>query len=162
MTDYQIQASSRKCCVTNRALASGEKYYSVLVDREGKLVRLDYSVEAWQGPPEGFFSYWIGTVAVPETNRRRPPIDDEMLLDCFWRLDGQVEPGRIRFRYILALLLMRRRRLIFDETKQEVGQELLLLHCPKTGEKTQVINPCLSVQEMESVQEEVFEALGWD
>ena len=161
MTDYQIQASSRKCCVTGRVLAGGEKYFSVLVDQEGKLVRLDYSVEAWQGAPEGAFSFWKGTIATPE-GRRRPPIDDEMLMDCFQRLDGQTEPGRIRFRYIIALLLMRRKRLAFEEAQQDAGQEVLVLRCNRTGAKFQVLNPCLTDEELMSVQEEVFQTLGWE
>jgi hypothetical protein len=161
MLDYQIQSSSRQCCVTGRALRSGEKYYSVLLDQAGKLVRQDYSVEAWKGPPEGAFSFWMATTATPET-RRRPPIDDEMLMDCFQRLDGQPEPGKIRFRYIIALLLMRRRRFKFESARQEAGQEVLVLRCTRTGAETQVVNPCLTEQEMVTVQEEVFQTLGWE
>jgi len=161
MTDYEIQASSRKCCVSGRELRSGEKYYSVLLDQAGKLVRNDYSVEAWKGPPEGSFSFWMGTIAAPDS-RRRPPIDDEMLMDCFGRLEGQPEPAKIRFRYILALLLMRRRRFKFEETRQEAGLEILVLRCTRTGAETEVINPCLADHEMAAVQEEVFQTLGWE
>jgi hypothetical protein len=160
-TDYQIQGSSRKCCVSGRELRSGEKYYSVLLDLDGKLLRQDYSVEVWKGPPERSFSFWMGTIAAPES-RRRPTIDDEMLMDCCQRLDGQTEPGKIRFRYIVALLLMRRRRFKFEESRQDVGQEILVLRCTRTGAETQVINPCLTEEEMGKVQEEVLQALGWE
>jgi hypothetical protein len=160
-TDFQIQAPSRRCCVTGRELQTGEKYYSVLIDQSGKLVRQDYSIEAWKGPPEGAFSFWLARVPAAET-RRRPVIDDETLLDCFARLEEHADPGKVRFRYIVALLLMRRKRLKFEEARQEAGQEVLVLRCPRSRDEYQVVNPCLTEQEMASVQDEVFQALGWE
>ena len=56
MTDYQIQASSRRCAATGREIAPGERYYSVLLDQGSSFVRQDFSLEAWQGPPPGTFS----------------------------------------------------------------------------------------------------------
>ena len=148
--------------MTGRELQTGENYYSVLLEESGKLVRHDYSREAWQGPPPGAFSFWMGKIAAPE-GRKKPLIDEEMLLDCFQQLDGQTEPGRIRFRYVLALLLMRRRRFRFDEgAQQESGQEVLVLRCGRSGTQHRVINPALTEEETASVQEEVFRALGWE
>lgn len=161
MMDYQIQGSTRRCCVTGRDLTPGEKYFSVLVDREGKFVRQDYSKEAWQGPPPDAFSFWMARVSTPES-KRRPPIDDEMLMDCFLRLDGQTDPGRIRFRYVVALLLMRRRRFRFEEAEHEAGQEVLVLRCVRTGTSHRVLNPCLADEELAAVQDEVFQTLGWE
>jgi hypothetical protein len=161
MTDYQIQASTRRCFATGRELRVGEKYFSVLLEQDGKMVRHDYAAEAWQGPPEGAFSFWMSKVVAPTANRK-PPIDDEMLLDCFQRLDGQAEVSRIRFRYVLALLLMRRKLLRFEEVRHEAGQELLILRTIKTGVEYPVVNPCLTEPEMVTVQDEVLQALGWD
>jgi hypothetical protein len=161
MIEYQIQPNTRRCSVTGRELHPGERYFSVLLDEGGKLLRRDYSAEAWQGPPDGAFSFWVGRIAAPQ-GRRRPAIDDELLLDCFQRLDGQDEPGRVNFRYVLALLLMRRRRLKFEETRQEGPHEVLCLRCTRTGARHQVVNPCLTEEEMATVQEDVFQALGWE
>src|SRR5438874_495900 len=105
--DYQLQPNSRRCSASGRELKPGEVYFSVLLDEGGKFVRRDYGREAWQGPPEGAFSFWSGRVPAREADRR-PPVDDDLLLDCFARLEGQSEPARVSFRYVLALLLMRR------------------------------------------------------
>ena len=35
MTEYQIQANSRRCVLTGRELLPGEKFYSVLLDEAG-------------------------------------------------------------------------------------------------------------------------------
>ena len=161
MLDYQIQPSTRRCCVTGRELAPGEKVFSVLLDENGKFVRKDFSEEAWQGPPPTAFSFWVGRVHAGD-KKRRPPIDDELLLDCFGRLDGAIETEKVSFRFVLALLLMRRRRLKFEEARTEDGQEVLYLRCNQTGARQRVVNPNLTEEETASVQQDVFHALGWE
>jgi hypothetical protein len=160
MIDYQIEVNTRRCAVTGRELRPGDRYYSVLLDEGGQFHRRDYSSEAWQGPPEGAFSFWTGHIPADEQNRR-PPIDDDLLVDCFQRLEGDSDPGRVRFRYVVALLLMRRKRFKFEEARKEGEQEILLLRCVRTRDQYRVINPRLTETEMEAVQEEVFKVLGW-
>jgi hypothetical protein len=161
MIDYQIQAITRRCTATGRELRPGERYYTALLDVDGRFVRQDYSAEAWQGPPEGVFSFWMGRVPADDEGRR-PRIDDELLLDCFQRLEGQTGPDKVNFRYVVALLLMRRKRLRFEETRLLDGQEILCLRCVKTRTLYQVVNPRLTEDEMAAVQDEVFKVLGWE
>jgi hypothetical protein len=161
MIEYQIQPSTRRCCVTGREMQPGERCFSVLLDEGGKLLRRDYSPEAWQGPPAGAFSFWAGHVPLPEA-RRRLAFDDELLLDCFAQLEGQTEAARINLRYVVALLLMRRRRFQFEEAQPEGDGEVLTLRCTRTGVRHRVVNPGLTEEEMAAVQEDVFRALGWE
>jgi hypothetical protein len=161
MTDYQIEAITRRCAATGRELRPGEKFYTALLDVDGKFVRRDYSGEAWQGPPAQAFSFWVGRVP-PQDQARRPRIDDELLLDCFQRLQGQAEADKVNFRYVIALLLMRRKRLKFEEARTAAGQEILCLRCGKTRTLYEVLNPRLTEEQMAAVQDEVFKVLGWE
>jgi hypothetical protein len=161
MTEYQIQPNTRRCAITGEELRPGEKFYTVLLDQDGKFVRQDYSSAAWTGPPEGAFSFWAGRVPAEEAERR-PRINDELLLDCFVRLQGETEPGRVSFRYVIALLLMRRKRLKFDRVQMDGEQEILHLRCARTGAAYEVLNPRLTEDEMVAVQDEVFRVLGWE
>jgi hypothetical protein len=160
MTDYQIQPNTRHCVVSGRELKPGEKVYSVLLDEGGKFVRQDYAAEAWQGPPAGAFSFWSGRVPAAEQSRK-PRIDDDLLADCFQRLEGQNELTQVNFRYVVALLLMRRKRFRFEEARVEDGQEVLRLRCTRTGAQYDVVHPPLTEDEMIAVQDEVFKVLGW-
>ena len=160
MTDYQIQTNTRKCSITGRELQPGEKYFSVLFDENGAFVRRDYCAESWTVVPEGAYSFWAGRLPL-ESDARRPPIDDEMLFDCLRRMEAEIEPAKIKFRYVVALLLMRRKRLKFVETRHEDDRDLLILQSAQKGERITVIDPQLSDQEMNAVQDEVFEVLGW-
>ena len=159
VTNYQLQATSRHCVRTGRELEPGDRFYSVLYDRGAAFVREDCSVEAWQGPPADAFSFWQGRI--PEGNQpRRIQVDESLLIDCMVRLAGETTPQKINFRYVLALLLMRRKRLKFEEVVSVEGQEHLSLRCTKTRKVYRVLNPQLSDAQMVEVQEEVQNVLG--
>jgi hypothetical protein len=161
MTEYQIQPNTRRCIVSGRELKPGERFYSVLLEEDGKFVRKDYAAEGWPGPPSDAFSFWAGRVP-PAGARRRPPIDDDMLLDCFQRLEDRRDPAGENFRYVLALLLMRRKRFKFEEARHEDGREILVLRCARTGARHEVADPRLSDEEAAAVQDDVFQAFGWE
>jgi len=160
MIDYEIQANTRRCAATGQELRAGERVYTVLVEQDGKFVRQDYSSAGWQGPPDGAFGFWVGRVPA-EGEQRRLHIDEDLLADCFERLEGQTDPSRINFRYVVALLLMRRKRFKFEEVRTEDEQEVLYLRCARTRNQYRVVNPRLTDPEMNAVQEEVFKILGW-
>lgn len=159
--DYHIQPSTRRCAVTGRELQPGEKYYTTLLEQKQQFVRQDYSLEAWQGPPPGAFSFWLGQVP-SGSEPRRLHIDEEMLLDCFHRLEGQTEPARLNFRYVVTLLLMRRKRLKFEDVRVRDGQEWLIVYSSRDKKKYEVCNPRLTEDEIAAVQDEVFKVLGWE
>src|SRR2546421_6827727 len=154
MSDYQLQPNSRRCSVSGRELKPGETYFSVLLDEHGRFVRREYSREAWQGPPDGAFSFWCGKVPTREQDRR-PPVDDDLLLDCFTHLEGQNEPARVNFRYVLALLLMRRKRLKFEDPRTEAGHEMLRLRCAAPKATHKVANPARSDEQTQARHEDV-------
>lgn len=161
MTEYQFQAPTRRCEASGRELKPGERFYTVLIDDGGRFVRHDYSAEAWTGPPPGTFSFWAGRVP-PQDEKARPRIDDDLLLDCLHRLEGQTEASRVSFRYVVALLLMRRKRLKFEAARTDGDTEVLVLRCPRTREAFEVVNPLLTDEAMATVQEEVCKVLGWE
>jgi hypothetical protein len=159
MTGYQIQDSTLRCARTGRELQPEEKYYSVLFVRDNAFVREDISLDAWQGPPDDAFSFWRARVP-PRGQTRRIVVDDEVLLDCLNRLADELDPPRLNFRYVLALLLMRRKRLKFEDVKTEDGQEYLLLRCSRTRTLHRILNPQLTEPQIAGVQDEVQKILG--
>jgi len=161
MTEYQIQPHTRRCTATGRELRAGERYYTALLEEGDQFVRQDFSSEAWQGPPAGAFSFWSGRVPEPDQTSK-PRFDDDVLEECFHRLEGQNEPSRVNFRYVVALLLIRRKRFRFDQTIEEDGVETLQLSNIRTGDRHLVMNPQLSDEQMAEVQAEVFRVLGWN
>src|SRR5207248_6026269 len=102
------------------------------------------------------FSFWAGRVP-PPAEKPRPRFDDDLLEECFHRLDGQTDPGRVNFRYVVALLLVRRRRFKLEAAASDAVT--MTVRCVRTGERHAVTNPQLSEDEMLQVQDEVFQVL---
>lgn len=125
--DYEIQSCTRRCAVSGRELAPGEAYYSALVPEGEGWRRYDYAPEAWQGPPPEAVGWWKSQR--PDERRTRWAPND-VLLDFFDQLEGQAENQDLR--YVLALLLVRRRVMRLEETEpQPEGGEVLVLECPR-------------------------------
>jgi hypothetical protein len=116
---YEIGRAAPVCAATGHPLTPGTPIVTALVEAPGEehLRRVDTSAAAWEAGtrPPGVFAFW--RTVVPEGTRKHGVVlDDEALMDLFHSLDGG-DPGenddrRSAFRYVVALLLVRRRRLI--------------------------------------------------
>ena len=127
--DYEIRRCSRHCAKTGRDLAPGEEFYSVLFAEGAEVVRADYSVEAWEGPPEGAVGWWKSQIPNPQATRVRLA-PNEVLLQLFDQLEGQ--PDKQDMRYVLSLLLVRRRVMRTEESEVDSeGRPMLVLYCPR-------------------------------
>lgn len=113
--DEELAACSRRCAASDAPLAPGQSYYSVVLPENGQLVRRDFAAEAWQGPPEGAVAWWKATAPQAVTAPRLAP--EDMLLQLFERLAGSPEERELR--YLLGLLLLRKRLLRFVEARHD-------------------------------------------
>jgi hypothetical protein len=161
VTEYDVQAPTRTCTATGRELKPGERFVGVLLDEAGKLVRRDFAAEAWTAPPPGAIAYWSGRVPAAD-KPRKPAFNEALLLDCFDRLADAAEPNKVHFRFVVALLLMRRKRLKFEDTKRTAAGDVLLLRDARTGSRVEVTDPRLTDDEVAAVQAEVFNVFGWE
>ena len=161
MTNYQIHGPARVCAATGRELKAGEKVFSVLRDQDGQFVRTDFAADAWPGIPVGAVAWWAGRIA--EAGRSaKPAINDDLLADCFEHLSGTTDPARLRFRYVVALLLMRRKRFKFEDARKKGETDTLVVRDAKSGRRHEVEDPQLTDPEMDAVRDEVFRVLGWE
>lgn len=161
-TEYALEPLSRVCSTTGTPIGPGERFYAVLVEQAGQWVRKDYSAAGWPGaaPPEAVAS-WTGK-APTSTAYRKPSFDDDLLVNCFRQLEDTADPQRLKFRYVVALLLMRRRRLKFEDiVRADDGQLWLIVRDAQNGARGQVLDPRLTEAEIEQLQDEVFQVLGW-
>jgi hypothetical protein len=115
-THYQVSRPTGVCAASGEPLQPDSVCVATLCDRpedEG-FDRLDFSLEAWEAGarPERLFSFWRSVVAPPNASRRLL-VDDEVLRDLFMRLAEDDRPQRVAFRFVLALILMRKRLLRF-------------------------------------------------
>jgi hypothetical protein len=150
---YDIAGSSKRCARSGNALQPGERYMAVLFERDGQLVRQDIGLSAWTTAPEDAFAWW--QTRVPADGPKPAVIDDGLVYDCFLRLEGETEPQKANFRYVLALWLLRKRKFKFEEVQRDNGQDWLLLKESKTRKMHRVLDPHLNEEAISQVQEEV-------
>jgi hypothetical protein len=122
--DYHLRPIGKTCAVTGGPLVPGTRCHSVLVEREGELARLDIADEAWAGPPEGTIGHWVTLVPQP-TSSRPKPLDADALMTCFEQMCDDASPANEKFRYILALLLLQRRKLQLTGGREENEDQYL-------------------------------------
>lgn len=155
--DFEIQRCTRRCAATGRELAPGEEFYSVVTSEGANVVRHDYASEAWQGPPPKAIGWWKSQIPSPETKRKHWAPNDVML-QFFDELAEQ--PDKQDMRYVLALLLTRRRVMRMEETEHAPQQgEVLVLYCPRRDATYRV--PAVAPDELRisQIQEELARLL---
>ena len=126
MIDFEVTRSSRHCAASGRELAEGEEFYSVLVQEGGDIRRQDYSAECWVEPTAPVVGWWKSRVPVAAAKRARMAPSD-VLVEYFNALERVADKQDAR--YVLSLVLIRRRVLRLEETiRDETGREVLVLY----------------------------------
>jgi len=151
--DYEIQRCTRRCAATERELAAGEEFFSVLIAEGAELRRLDYCADAWQGPPEKAAGWWRSRMPSP-TAKKMHWAPNDVMLHFFEELEEQPEKADMRF--VLALLLVRRRVLREEDREQDDrGRPVLVLYCPRREATYRVSEVAPSAGRIEQIQEEL-------
>lgn len=160
--EYEIARGSGKCTATARELAEGESYYAVLFETAQGFERRDYATDAWTGPPEGHFCYWRAKVPPRHKKPSSVVVDHALLTSFFCRLEDQKSEVRQQFRFVLALLLMRKRILKLDGTTREGEQEWWRLRLVADQSEHTVVNPRLSDEQIEQLSAQLTAILSGD
>jgi hypothetical protein len=155
--DFEVQRCTRRCAATDRELKPGELFFSVLVPEGAAIVRYDYCEEGWQGAPDNALGWWKSQMPDPQAHRLHWAPNDVML-HYFEELAN--EPERSDTRYVLALLMLRRRIVRLEETQtDEQGEEVMVLYCAKkeTEYRINVADP--EPERVGQIQEELANLL---
>jgi hypothetical protein len=150
--DYEVQGFSRHCHASGREFAPGEWYYSVLVAEGAELKRYDYAVDAWQGPPGDAVGWWKSQVP-DKTVKKKHWAPNDVMLNFFDELADQ--PDKQDMRYVLTLLLVRRRVFRLEEEKQAAGGEVLAVYCPRRETTYEISAVMPSPERIEQIQQEL-------
>jgi hypothetical protein len=160
MLDFEVQRCTRRCAKTDRELKSRETFYSVLIAEGSQVVRYDYAEDTWEGAPEGALGWWKSRMPEPDANKLHWAPND-IMLDYFEQLER--EEGKSDERYILALLLIRRRVVRLEETEaDEAGREVMILYCPKNENQYKVAVASPAGDRIREIQEQLARLLFAD
>ena len=161
MADWVINKPLGECCGSGRKIEPGEEYYGALVETADGLERRDYSAEYWEANKPEVFCFWKSKLATGE-EKKELFVSDEMLMAFFERLANETEPEKLNFRFVLALVLMRKRRLKYDATRTDGNTELWSLRAVGEKEPVEVVNPHLDDEQIERLTSQIGQILQAD
>ena len=161
IADWEVAKTQGLCAGCQHSFEPKQDYYAVLAEvtsPSGGFQRLDYCQECWQRNQPKVFCFWKTSVPEP-TQKQKLLVDDEVLLDFFQRLDGSDEPSKINFRFVLALILMRKRILKYQQTDLRDGKEFWIMGQVRQDTTHEVPNPQLDDASIEEVSEQLSAVL---
>ncbi|MCL4220522.1 MAG: hypothetical protein KJZ65_04045 [Phycisphaerales bacterium] len=171
---YSVARPTRRCAATDVEIKPGECFIATLVERPGEedLERLDFSLDAWEGgarpvAPLRLFGFWKSCLSDAEPNARQL-LDDDELLDLFEQLAETTDEKRVAFRFVLALVLIRKRLLAYEGGVPAVvgsGKPGLLRvrrRRDAAGEVIQVVDPGMDDAAVEAATEQIGRIMNLD
>ena len=153
--EYKVSRCTRQCQHLKRPLREGEWYYSVVVESGDDFVRQDYSAEAWSEPPDGTVGWW--KCRMPTSDEKKlvlAPI--EVLTDLLRQMGSQ--PEKAKSRYLLALMLMRK-RVIRPLDTEDHQVDVLRIEVIATGSEIDIPVCVINRGESEQLRQELDELL---
>lgn len=144
--DYPIGKGTGVCSATGRRLEVGERFVASLVESEEseELLRVDFSGEAWDegARPRRLFGFWRGVIPAADA-KKHVLIDDDAILDLFDQLATATDARRVAFRFVLALILVRKRLLVCESTRAPKGGEPGVMLVRRKGDPRPPEGPAL-------------------
>jgi hypothetical protein len=159
--EWDLKGRSHNCTATGRPFADGEAFYTLLFHEAGGWRREDLSEEAWQGRNDNIqpFSFWRSKYQAPP-----PPAPDALpqqsAEDLLRQFLLESDATHSNARYILALMLERKRLLKQVEARDTAGGRILIYEHARSGEVFLIPDPQLRLEQVEEVQAEVAALLG--
>lgn len=150
MTDWTFRRRQPECQACTKRFEEGERHASALAIVGEALVREDVCSGCWLGRVgRDELFHWFTR---HREGKRGLQLDLGTLEALFVRLEGRVEPRVREMRYLLALLLLRKRRIKVDRILREAEGEAMLVHRPRRKESFRVYVFDFSPERMQALR----------
>jgi hypothetical protein len=163
---YEVPRPAGHCAVTGRKIEAGEKLFAAIRETPEGIERVDVSPEAWEGfDRANLLAFWQ-TVMPAHEQKKKVFVDDEVLSTLFERLADVTEPLKVNFRFVLGLILMRKRLIVYEGSRHEAGQgeqggrDVWVVRMKGREERLDLIDPKLNEQQVTEVSQQLGEILN--
>ncbi len=164
MTEWNIQSRAHACQACGKPFADQQPYHTLLFDEKTGYQRLDVCEPCWATQychgatsRKGFVSHWQGVFEIPAA--RPDPIQKQTAETLLRKLVELNDPKHGASRYILAVMLERKRLLKVKDQVQQDGRRVFLYEQPGTGDVFAIADPDLRLGQLEEVQRDVAQLL---
>jgi hypothetical protein len=150
MADWDINRPIGKCSGSGKDIEPGEEYFASLVYTDEGLERRDYCSEYWNEHSPDVYCFWKSKFPHPE-QKKKMFVDDDMLMAFFERLEEESDQQKINFRFVLAMILMRKKKLKYESSKKDGDTEIWKLRVTGSKEYTEIVNCRLNDKQIEEL-----------
>ncbi len=165
--DYQISKPAERCHKCGEELKPEQVIVATI--REGddnQFVRVDYCEPCWDAmdteAEEGIFGVWRSVIPKPQ-EKKKLLADDAVIINFFHRLAETEDEIKIGFRYVLALILMRKKLLIYDgQGTNEAGRDIWKMHFKGDDQAHEVIDPKMDEDRIVEVSQNLGQIMEID
>ena len=164
---WSIKTRAHQCALTETKFEDQQEFYTAIFpDPESSgYLRMDFSIEAWEDRPEELmkpFSFWKNTYEVALHEEKQEVVTKESAEELLSRLIEEDQEHTENARYILAVMLERKKILKETDKQQTPNGILRIYEHKKNGEIYIVLDPNIPLDQVEQVQKEVSELLDGD
>ncbi|HEY6169898.1 MAG TPA: hypothetical protein VI454_17800 [Verrucomicrobiae bacterium] len=166
MIDWNLQSRAHECQSCQKPFADREAYHTLLSDEKIGYRRHDVCDACWQtqfshgaNARKGFISHWQGVYEAPPA-AAPDPIKHETAESLLRKLIEQNDPAHAAARYILAVMLERKRLLKVRDQLQQDGKRVFVYEHAGNGDVFTIVDPELQLHQLEAVQREVGELMA--
>ncbi len=157
--EWELASSRGSCSECGRPFDENEEYWSAIFPTDDGFSRGDYCTNCWHGYADGMFSFW-------RTQCRREPapakrfVNNEVILEFFERLCEAADPSKAKLRFIMAVLLLRKRLLKEKSRRRDEKGVFWIVECPALGKSFEVRDEGLTEEEVADVLQEIGRVLN--
>ena len=157
--EWKVATPGGACAVCGKTFDQREDSWSALFGAEATFTRKDYCLACWKGPEEGSFSFWR-TKVKPKPAPPKRFVNDEVLLDFFERLCESEDDSKRKFRFIMAVLLLRKKLLRETSRRRDEISIVWKVEVPRLGKAFEVRDEGLTEPEIAEVLSQIGQVLN--
>ena len=158
--EYHVARPGGICAVSGRAIQPGEKLMAAVRETPAGMERLDVALENWDGfDRTDLLAFWQTSMPAAEA-KKKVFVDDEVLGTLFERLSEATEPAKVHFRFVLGLILMRKRLVIYESTRHDNSGDVWVVRMKGRDERLDLIDPKLNESQVLEVSQQLGQILN--
>lgn len=158
---YEMSRPGGTCAVSSGAIEPGMRFFAALRDTPTGLQRIDVLPEHWGAVDKAdLLGFWQTTMPRPE-QKKKVFVDDAILTELFERLGEATEEPKLNFRFVLGLILMRKRIVAYEGSRHDAdGREIWSMKLRGREQPLDLLNPHLREEQVADVSRQLTEILN--
>jgi hypothetical protein len=159
--EWEIKARAHRCAKSEKPFTDGAIIYTLLYREPNGFRREDIFEQAWleikdRAKP---FSFWKSRYEAPAPAAPEP-VPRESGEALLRKLLREHRPDQLNARYVLSIMLERKKTLKQVSVREDKADKFLIYEHAVTGELLVIEDPRLKLDQLDSVQHEVYALLA--